>query len=288
MFIAFLIMLREGIEAALIVGIAAGYLKQTGATRLMPAIWIGTTSAALICLVAGIALNLASAEFPQREQELFEAFVGFAAVAILISMVFWMRKAARSLKSNLQNSIDAAIHDHGHRGFALVGIAFFAVAREGLESVFFLLAAFQQSKGLAVPLGALGGLLLAITVGYAIYQGGARLNLRVFFRWTGVFILFVASGLMAGSLRSLHEAGIWNGLQATAFDLSGVLPADGLLGSLLAGLLGYHDTPSTGEVLVYFALLLPALFFFFSDRWRPGLANPTLANAPARPRRKEA
>jgi high-affinity iron transporter len=288
MFIAFLIMLREGIEAALIVGIAAGYLKQTGATRLMPAIWIGTTSAALICLVAGIALNLASAEFPQREQELFEAIVGFAAVAILISMVFWMRKAARSLKSNLQNSIDAAIHDHGHRGFALVGIVFFAVAREGLESVFFLLAAFQQSKGLAVPLGALGGLLLAIAVGYAIYQGGARLNLRVFFRWTGVFILFVASGLMAGSLRSLHEAGIWNGLQAAAFDLSDVLPVDGLLGSLLAGLLGYHDTPRTGEVLVYFALLLPALFFFFSDRWRPGLTNPAPANPASAPRRKEA
>ncbi len=283
MFIAFLIMLREGIEAALIVGIAAGYLRQTGANRLMPAVWIGTALAALICLVAGIALNLASAEFPQREQELFEAIVGFAAVAILTSMVFWLRKAARSLKSNLQHSIDAAIHNHRHRGLALIAIAFFAVAREGLESVFFLLAVFQQSKGMAVPLGAIGGLLLAIAVGYGVYQGGARLNLRIFFRWTGVFILFVASGLMAGSLRALHEAGIWNGLQATAFDLSGVLPADGLPGSLLAGLLGYHDTPSIGEVLAYFALLLPALFFFFSDSFRPPLPNPASAV-----RRKEA
>ena len=283
MFIAFLIMLREGIEAALIVGIAASYLKQTGATRLMPAVWIGTVSAAVICLVAGIALNLASAEFPQRGQELFEAIVGFVAVAILTSMVFWMRRAARSLTSKLQHSIDAAIGDHRYRSLALGGIAFFAVAREGLESAFFLLAAFQQSKGMAVPLGAAGGLLLAVAIGYAIYQGGARLNLRLFFRWTGVFILFVASGLMAGSLRALHEAGIWNVLQATAFDLSGVLPADGLPGSLLAGLLGYHDTPSIGEVLAYFALLLPALFFFFSDRRRPALGN--LA---AKPRRKAA
>jgi high-affinity iron transporter len=271
MLIAFLIMLREGIEAALIVGIAAGYLRQTGAHRLIPAVWIGTVAAALICLAAGVALNLASAEFPQREQELFEAVVGFAAVAILTSMVFWMRKAARSLKSNLQQSIDAAIHGQRHRGIALVGIAFFAVAREGLESVFFLLAAFQQSKGIAVPLGAIGGLLLSVGVGYAIYQGGARLNLRVFFRWTGVFILFVAAGLMASSLRALHEAGIWNGLQATAFDVSGVLPADGMVGSVLAGLLGYDDTPSVGEVAAYFALLIPALFFFFSDRWRPAL-----------------
>ncbi len=283
MFIAFLIMLREGLEAALIVGIAAGYLRQAGARRLMPAIWIGTLSAALICLVAGVALNLASAEFPQRQQELFEAIVGFAAVAILTSMVFWMKKAARSLKSNLQHAIDSAIHARRHHAIALVGIAFFAVAREGLESVFFLLAAFQQSKGVAVPLGALAGLLLAIAVGYAIYQGGARLNLRIFFRWTGVFILFVAAGLMADSVRALHEAGIWNGLQGTAFDLSAVLPADGLLGSMLAGLLGYNDTPAVGDVIAYFALLLPALLFFFSDRWRPAPAY-----SPAVPRRKGA
>lgn len=280
MFVAFLIMLREGIEAALIVGIAAGYLKQTGAHRLMPAVWIGTSAAALICLATGIVLNLAGAEFPQCQQELFEAVVGFAAAAILTSMVFWMRKAAHSLKSNLQRSIDAAVHGHGQCGLALVGIAFFAVAREGLESVFFLLAVFQQSKGVTVPLGAIGGLLLSIGVGYAIFQGGARLNLRIFFRWTGVFILFVAAGLFAGSLRALHEAGIWNGLQATAFDLSNVLPADGPLGSVLAGLLGYHDTPSIGETAAYLALLLPALFLFFLDRWRPAL--------PAAPQRKVA
>ena len=281
MSIAFLIMLREGIEAALIVGIAAGYLKQTGARSLMPAIWIGTVSAAVICLVTGVALNLASTEFPQRQQEMFEAIVGFAAVAILTSMVFWMKKAARSLKSNLQHAIDSAMHARRHHGIALVGIAFFAVAREGLESVFFLLAVFQQSKGVAVPLGALAGLLLAIAVGYGIYQGGARLNLRIFFRWTGVFILFVAAGLMAGSVRALHEAGIWNGLQVTAFDLSGVLPADSLLGSMLAGLLGYHDAPAVGEVIAYFALLLPALLFFFSDRWRQALAH-----SPVAPQRK--
>ena len=283
MLIAFLIMLREGIEAALIVGIAAGYLKQTGSARLISAIWIGSIAAALLCLAVAIALNLASAEFPQRQQELFEAIVGFAAVGVLTSMVFWMKRAARSLKSSLQYSIDAAIHSHRNRGLALVGIAFFAVAREGLESAFFLLATFQQSKGLAVPLGAVGGLVLAIAVGYAIYQGGARLNLRIFFRWTGVFILFVVAGLMAGSVRALHEAGIWNGLQATVFDLSGILPADGVFGSVLAGLLGYHDAPSAGEVIAYLALLLPALFFFFADRWRPTLMTP-----PRAPQRKEA
>jgi high-affinity iron transporter len=265
MLVPFLIMMREGTEAALIVGIVAGYLKQTGSARLMPAVWVGVVAAGLLCLAVGIGLHMVSAEFPQRQQELFEAIVGFAAVGILTSMVFWMKTAARSMKANLQGSIAAALSSGSGRGLALVGIAFFAVAREGLESVFFLLAAFQQSNGLAVPLGALAGLVVAIAIGAVIYLGGARLNLRHFFRWTGVFILFVAAGLLAGSVRALHEAGLWNGLQTTAFDLSGVFPADGVLGSVLAGLLGYKDTPNVGEVAAYLALLLPALLFFFIE-----------------------
>jgi high-affinity iron transporter len=269
MLVPFLIMMREGIEAALIVGIVAGYLKQTGSEKLMPAVWIGVVGASLLCLVAGIGLHLASAEFPQRQQEFFEAIVGFAAAGILTSMVFWMKKAARSFKAHLHGSIEAALHGHANRGIALVGIAFFAVAREGLESVFFLLATVQQGTGLAVPIGAVAGLLVAIGVGAAIYRGGARLNLRHFFRWTGVFILFVAAGLLAGSVRALHEAGLWNGLQAIAFDLSGIFPADGVLGSVLAGLLGYHDAPTLGEVLAYLALLLPALLFFFAGSPAP-------------------
>jgi high-affinity iron transporter len=232
----------------------------------MRAVWTGVGLAVALCLVVGVVLDLASAEFPQRQQELFEAIVGLIAVCVLTSMVFWMRKAARSIKGHLHESIDAALKPGSRQGWALVGMAFFAVAREGLESVFFLLATFQQNVGTAAPVGAFLGLACAVALGFAMYRGGVRLNLRRFFLWTGVFILFVAAGLLAGSVRALHEAGVWNGLQTMAFDMSRILPADSAAGSLLAGIFGYQDTPTIGEVAAYLVFLLPSLFFFFSGQ----------------------
>jgi high-affinity iron transporter len=205
---------------------------------------------------------MVSADFPQQEQELFAAIIGLIAVFLLASMVFWMRKAARSIKGELQHSIDEALGEHDGKALALVFMVFLAVAREGLESVFFLLATFQQASGLDAPIGALAGVLVAAAIGYAIYVGTVRLNLRRFFRWTGVLILVVAAGLLAGSLRALHEAGWWNSLQETAFDLSHVLPTDGFLGSILSGIFGYVDTPTIGEVAVYVIFLLITLPLF--------------------------
>jgi high-affinity iron transporter len=264
MFAAYLIMLREGIEAALIVGIVASYLKQSGRARWLPMVWVGTGAAVAVCLAVGFALVRANSEFPQREQELFEGLVALMATAILTSMVFWMRKAARSIKAQLHDSIDNALRPGDRQGWALIGMVFFAVGREGLESLFFLLAIIEQSQGWAVPLGAALGLASAVAVGFATYYGGAKLNLRRFFLWTGAFIIFVAAGLLAGAVRAFHEAGLWNGLQHTAFDLSAFLPQDGLVGTLLSSVFGYQDAPTIGEVLVYFAFLIPALTLFFS------------------------
>ncbi len=264
MLVAFLIMLREGVEAALIVGIVGSYLRQTGRGRFMPAVWTGVVLAAALCLALGLVLNAVGAEFPQKQQELFESLVGFLAVGILTSMVFWMKKAARSIKAQLHDEIDAALQPGDRQGLALVGMAFFAVGREGLESVFFLLAVFQGGTGWAVSLGAVLGLLGAVAVGWAIYVGGVKLDLRRFFRWTGVLIIFVAAGLAANALQSLHEAGVWNGLQAQAFDLSGVLPGDSVTGTLLSAFLGYQETPTVGAVVIYLVFLLPALALFFA------------------------
>ncbi len=263
MLVPFLIMLREGVEAAMIVGIIAGYLAQTGRSEWLPKVWMGVGLAVALCIAVGLGLWFASAEFPQRQQEFFEGVVALLATVILSSMVFWMRKAARSIKGELQSSVDDALGAERRQGFALTAMAFLAVGREGLESMFFLLAIAQQSEGLAMPIGAALGLLAAVGVGFLIYWGGVKLDLRRFFRWTGVFILFVAAGLLAGAVRAFHEAGLWNGLQQTAFDLSSALPQDGVLGTLLSGLLGYQDTPTVGEVIVYFAFLLPMLALFF-------------------------
>ena len=274
MLVAFLIMLREGIEAALIVGIIAGYLKQTGREDRLPSVWFGVVFALLLCTALGVALEMAGAEFPQKMQELFEGCVALLATGILASMVFWMAKAARSIKAQLHDSIDAATGSGDRRGLALVGMAFLAVGREGLESVFFLIATLQQDVGIGVPIGAALGVLCAVAFGVALYRGGIRLNLATFFRWTGVFIIFVAAGLAASAIRAFHEAGIWNALQQTAFDFSGVLPSDSIAGTLLTGIFGYQDAPTVGEVIIYLAFLLPALFLFFRQRRFPAVPRP--------------
>lgn len=263
MLVAFLIMLREGIEAALIVGIIAGYLKTTGREGALPSVWFGVGLAVLLCTALGIALEAGGAEFPQKAQELFEGCVALLATAILASMVFWMGKVARSIKSQLHDSIDAAMQSGDRYGLGLAAMAFLAVGREGLESVFFLIATVQQDVGIGVPIGAALGLMCAFAFGVGIYRGGVKLNLRRFFRFTGVFIIFVAAGLLAGAVHAFHEAGLWNALQETAFDLSGILPGDGLIGTLLGGIFGYQDAPTVGEVTVYLGFLVPALLLFY-------------------------
>ncbi|WP_062382091.1 iron uptake transporter permease EfeU [Pseudomonas abietaniphila] len=276
MLVPFLIMLREGIEAALIVGIIASYLRQTGRGEWMPAVWIGVFLAAALALFVGGGLEMVSAEFPQKQQELFEGLVGLLAVIILSSMVFWMRKVARSIKHELHESLDAALAGSKNQTYALIGMVFFAVAREGLETVFFLLAIFQQSEGASAPIGALLGLIIAVGIGFAIYKGSMRLNLGRFFRWTGLFILVVAAGILANSVQALHEAGLWNHFQTVVFDISAILPMDGPTGSVLAGMFGYQDAPTVSVLTVYVAYLIFALVLFF-------LPQPRVVSLPTRP-----
>ncbi|HVW91254.1 MAG TPA: iron uptake transporter permease EfeU [Devosia sp.] len=264
MLVPFLIMLREGIEASLIVGIVASYLVKTNRRNWLFAVWAGVAIAVLLCAAAGLLLAIIGGDFPQKQQEFFEAVIGLVAVFMLTSMVFWMKKASRTISTGLRNEIDAALSaTNHHHGIALVGLVFFAVAREGFESMVFLLATFQQSSGLWAGAGAVLGLVCAAIVGFAIYWGGVKINLSHFFRWTAVFILIVAAGLLAGSVRALHEAGLWNGLQQVVFDWSHALPMDSPLGTFLAGILGYQDMPTASEVIVYLVFLVVALPIFF-------------------------
>ncbi|MDZ8223439.1 iron uptake transporter permease EfeU [Nostoc sp. ChiVER01] len=268
MLFPFLIMFREGVEAALVVGIIASYLKQTGRTHLMKSVWIGIALATFFCLVAAIVLQINSQDFPQQEQELFAAIISIVAVGVLTWMVFWMRRAARSIKGELQSQIETAIQSGDKWGLALVGMAFFAVLREGLETVVFLLATFQQNLGIQAPVGALFGYAAAVAVGIGIYQGGIRINLRRFFKWTGAFIILVAAGLLSSGVRAFHEAGVWNLLQTVVFDASGVLPNNGFIGSLLVGFFGYNDAPTVSEAIAYFGYLIPTMLLFLGDNAR--------------------
>lgn len=220
--------------------------------------WLGAITAALLCLVLGLAINATTGEFPQKEQELFEGIVAVIAVVVLTWMALWMRKMSRSVKNQLEMAVDQALAQSQRQGWALTGMVFFAVAREGLESVFFLLAAFSQDVGIAAPIGAVLGLACAIALGMVMYWTSIRLPLAAFFKWTSVFILFVA----AGAIRAFHEAGLWNNYQSIAFDWSQVLSTHTLFGTLLEGLLGYQETPTVSEVAVYVLYLVPALILF--------------------------
>lgn len=265
MLVAFLIMLREGIEAALIVGIIAGFLKQAGKSRLLPYVWMGVVLAAALCGIIGYVIHLKTGEIPQKQQELWVGIIGLIAVAMLTYMVLWMKKASRHIKQQLGNSVQSALNQGKWQGMALVGMAFLAVAREGLESIFFLIAVMEQAPTWHMPVGALLGVVVAVFLGWLIFQCGWRINLAKFFKITGVVIIIVAAGLLASSLRAFHEAGIFNAFQTVAYDMHQVLPVDSTAGVLLAGFFGYHDAPTVGEVGAWLLYLMIVLFLFFKQ-----------------------
>ena len=279
MLAAFLIMLREGIEAALIVGIMAGYTVRRGNAKALPAIWAGVLAAVAASAVGALILTRTGQELPERAQEIFEAGIALIAVALLLSMALWVRRAGRGLKTEIEHALDQSLESNtGRWSSALFLSAFLIVGREGLESAMFLVAITQQTSGPGMLFGALAGIAASVLVGFAIFRLGLKINLGRFFRITGAFVILVAAGLAAKAVHHLHEAGIWNSLQGTAFDLSGVLPTDSILGSVLAGLLGFNPTPSWGEVIVYLAVLIGAGYLFF--RPLPKLAPTVLRATP--------
>jgi len=275
---SFVIALREGIEAALIVSIILAYLKQLGATDRARLVWWGTGLAVLLSAAVGTAIFAAGAEFEGKAEQIFEGVVTLAAVAVLTWMIFWMRRQGARIKSELQEKVDTALVVGG---LALAGLAFFAVLREGIETALFLFAA---AKGTAVEgttvdassqiLGAILGLAVAIVLGVLLYRGGIRMNLRSFFRVTGLILIVVAAGLLAYSLHELQEAGWLPILEGHAFDLSASLPDDEGVGAILRGLVGYNADPTWLEVVGWFAYLVIVGALFIKGPSRVGGAEP--------------
>ena len=252
----FVIGLREGLEAALIVGIVAAFLRQRGRTDLLRWAFAGVAAAVVLCLAIGIALDVISHDLPQRQQEGLETVIGAGAVLMVTYMVIWMRRHARTLKAQLEGAADQALA--AGSGFALVLMAFLAVLREGLETVVFLLAAFNQSKsGALAPIGAVLGITLAVALGWGIYRGGVRLNLAKFFRITGIVLAFVAAGLVVSALHTAHEAGWLDVGQQSTVDLSALVRPGSVQAALLTGMLGVQPRPVLIEVIGWLAYVVP-------------------------------
>ncbi|HET9163861.1 MAG TPA: iron uptake transporter permease EfeU [Solirubrobacterales bacterium] len=267
----FVIALREGVEASLIVGIIAAFLVKEGRRDALKQMWIGVGIAVVLCTAVAVLLRVVGEELPQRQQEGLETIVSLIAVATITYMIVWMRRNARGIKAELEGEAASALATGST--IALVGMAFLAVLREGFETTVFLLAAFQDSTNpTAAGAGAILGLAAAIAIGLGLYRGGVRINLTRFFRITGLVLVFVAAGLLATAAHTAHEAGWINGLQGQALDLTWLVQPGTVSGSLLTGMLGLQPQPTVIEAVVYLAYAVPmALFVVWPDRLRTRL-----------------
>jgi high-affinity iron transporter len=256
----FVIGLREGLEAALIVGIIAAFLCQQGRKDARRWMWLGVLLAVLLCAGAAWGLHVAEQNLPQREQEQLETVIALAAVGMITGMIVWMRRHAADLKGDLQERASVALVEGSALG--LVVMAFLAVLREGFETAVFMLAAFQQSDrpGLTGT-GALLGVALAVVLGYLIYRGGLKIDLSRFFRVTGVVLVLVGAGLLAFAVHTAHEGGWWNMLLDRAVDLRWLIDPGSVQSALITGMFGIQPEPTWGELLAFLLYAIPMTIY---------------------------
>nr|WP_274637556.1 iron uptake transporter permease EfeU [Microbacterium bovistercoris] len=298
MLATFLIGLREGLEAALVVGILAAYLARIGRRDVLPRLWIGVGLAIVLALGVGAVLTFGEYALTFQGQEILGGTLSLVAVAMVTWMIFWMQKTSRHMKKALEGSLDRALASGTL--WALVLVGFVSVAREGIESAL-LLWSMTQSFGTSpmVLLGALAGFLIAAAVGWLLARGMLRLNLRVFFAWTGGFLVVVAAGVLAYALHDLQEAGVlpgpfsalapvtatgavavgWSGFPfGWAFDMSGVIAPGGALATVLQAVIGFMPQMSWLQVIAWVAYIAVVGTFFLR-----GIRSPrrTVTPAPA-------
>ena len=275
----FIIGLREGLEAALIVGIIAAFLIQRGERKALRPMWYGVGLAVALCTGVALALEALDQSLPHKQQEGLATILALLAVAGVTYMVVWMKRHSRELKGSLEASAENALVLGS--AWALIGMAFFAVLREGLETAVFLLAVFGNSEEPAVTgTGAVLGVGLAVALGYAIYKGGVRINLSRFFRFTGFVLVLVAAGLLASAVHTGHEAGWIDVLQAQAFDLRWLVAPGSFRAALLTGMLGLQPVPTLGETLAWLLYAIPMSLYVLWPSRPPAKAERT-APAPA-------
>jgi high-affinity iron transporter len=259
MFPTFLIGLREGLEIALLVGILLAYLVRSGRWQLIPRVWLGVVSAVVLSIGFGALLTYGPSQLSSRTEEIVAGVLSILAVGLVTWMVFWMARASRFLRAGLEAGLDARLGGAtASGGWAVTGIAFLAVGREGLETALLLWgAAGAAEEGWAPLVGAALGLATAAALCWAIYRGAVSVDLRTFFSWTGVLLVMIAGGVLAYGVHELQEAGVLPVLTRDAFDVSAVIDPDSWLGVALRGVLGFSPTPSWAQVVAWVGYVVP-------------------------------
>jgi len=258
----YLVGLREGLEASLVVVILVAYLVKSGRRHLLGRIWLGVAAAIAISLAFGAALTYGPRGLTFEAQEAIGGTLSIVAVGFVTWMIFWMARSARSLSGDLKSHVDRAAD--ASRA-SLVVVAMLAVGREGLETALFLWAATQaassgEGSSSAPLIGAGLGLLTAVVIACLLYRGALSLNLSKFFTWTGGFLIFVAAGVLAYGVHDLQESGVLPGLNSLAFDVSAQIPPSSWIGTLLKGTFNFSPATTWFELAVwvaYIAIVLP-------------------------------
>lgn len=267
----YLIGLREGLEATLVVSILIAFLVKSDRRDRLGPVWAGVGAAVAVSVGFGVVLTYVAGDllgFQQRE--LFEAVASIGAVVFVTWMIFWMRRFARSLAGDLRARLAQAI---GVGAFAVMAMAFLAVVREGLETALLFFAAAQGASQTSVPLiGLLAGILTAVALGWLIYAGAIRINLSVFFTCTGVLLILVAAGILKYGVHDLQEAGVLPGLNTHAFDLSGFYDSGAWYAALLGGMFNLTPRPTVLETIAWIGYAAPVLLLFIGPR--RGVARP--------------
>ena len=275
----YLIGLREGLEATLVVSILVAYLVKAGHRDRLRPIWLGVAAAVALSLAFGALLTFTSNNLSFEAQERFGGLMSIVAVAFVTWMIFWMRRTARYLKSELQEKLDAALL---MGTFALTLTAFIAVAREGLETSLFLWAAAQATGNGATPIiGATLGIATAVVLGYLLYKRAVTINLAKFFTWTGAGLIIVAGGVFAYGIHDLQEAGDLPGLNSLAFDVSGAVPPDSWYGTLLKGTLNFSPETTWLQAVAWLLYVVPVMYLFFRPARSKAAPTPAAASTPA-------
>ncbi|MGN8129128.1 iron uptake transporter permease EfeU [Paenarthrobacter sp. 22069] len=256
----FLIGLREGLEATLVVVLLMAYLAKTDRRHLIPRLWVGVAAAVAVSVAFGALLTFGPKGLTFEAQEAIGGTLSVAAVGLVTWMVFWMARTARTLGSDLKSRVDKSA---GGAGWGLALVAAIAVGREGLETALFLWAAAKATGESTQPLiGALLGLAAAAAFGYLLHRGVLKVNLSRFFTWTGAALIVIAGGVLSYGIHDLQEARILPGLHTLAFDISGAVPPSSWYGTLLKGTLNFSPATTWLEAGAWLLYVLPVLFLY--------------------------
>jgi high-affinity iron transporter len=257
---AALLTTREGLEASLIVGIVLAYLAKTDNRQHMRVVWAGVAAAVLVSILTGALLFFTIGELEGRAEQIFEGVAMFSAVGVLTWMIFWMRRQAMGIKRDLESRVQGAVAAGSAVGLA--SVVFFAVLREGWETALFLFAISESSTPGVTAVGAVIGLVVAVTLGVLLYRGSRRLDLRQFFTVTGILLIVFAAGLLAHGIHEFQEAGLLPETVEHVWNTNALVGEDSTAGEFLTALVGYNGNPSLLEVVAWATYLVAALVFF--------------------------